>query len=237
MKLAEYQRALVRLGFGEEGGDPGLPGFGLYREMVRAPLLAMARRAYARTLRALGDAAFDRVFSSFLAAEVPASRFLREVIGAFSPFVEREPALLASAPPFTRDLVRFEGAVWRVGYALAPRCAVRELDFEGALVLNPTLQCVSVEHDVGDEPAFPRDPHSILVYRRPDDDDVRWYRAPSLLSQIVARAQEHPASLAVMVPAIVAARGEAADDSLLHELASALTVAVERGVVLGVRAA
>jgi hypothetical protein len=271
MKLAEYQRAIVELGFAvDEPRDAALAPFALYRQMIRARLFAMAEVAYRRSWALLGEPACAASFARFLAREPPSSPLIREVIGAFAAFAEAElggraepgphalgGALLAGAPPEARSLLRFEAAKWRVASAearLAGQVTLREVDFDGVLVLNPSLERLALDYPVyealdaslvpgptarRDERAG-RDPHTLLIYRRRDDDDVRWYRAPALLAELLelssaAAAAQQP--LGGLVAALFARRapGPGEVESLLEELAAALTVAVERDVLWGVR--
>jgi len=259
MTLAEYQRAIVQLGFAaDEPQDPALAPFALYRQMIRARLLAMAEVAYRRSWALLGAPACSASFARFLALEPPKSPLIREVIGAFAAFAEAElgaltdpprtswtGALLAGAPPEARDLLRFEAAKWRVASAPAPlpAGALSEVDFDGVLVLNPSLELLALDFAVCEPGAGPpaEDPHTLLVYRRRDDDDVRWYRAPALLAELLVMASAPavpPATLGGLVAALFARRAPAPGQAepLLEELAAALTVAVERDVLWGVRA-
>jgi hypothetical protein len=119
--------------------------------------------------------------------------------------------------------------------------ALREVDFDGVLRVNPTLERLALEHVVsGDagEPC-PREPHTLLVYRRRDDDDVRWYRAPPLLAELLALAEQPDrgqATLGALVAELFGRRSPAPEqlEQLLEVLAGALTVAVERSVLWGV---
>lgn len=252
MRLEDYQRALVSLSFAEA---PALGAFGplaLYRDLVRSRLFAMARQAYRRFWASVGEPACNASYARFLAERPPTSPLIREVIGAFAPFAEGDRALFDRAPGHARSLLRFEAAKWRVAYA--PDAAVearasargrndndpndlRELDFEGVLVVNPTLELVEVEHAIDErgEAGAHADPHTLLVYRRPHEDDVHWYRGPVLLAELLAAGRTDESSLGELVPRVLAARGQTADEPLLHELAAALAVAVERRVLLGVR--
>jgi hypothetical protein len=260
VKLAAYQRAIVRLGFAaDEPHDAALVPFSIYRQMIRARLFAMAEVAYRGSWALLGKPACVASFTRFLALEPPRSPLIREVIGAFAAFAEadlgpraqeEEPraltgALFAGAPPEARDLLRFEAAKWRVASAEAPIAApggLRDVDFDGVLVLNPSLERLALDYPVSEarEERPLRDPHTLLVYRRRSDDDVRWYRAPALLAELLALSTA-PAAAQTTVGGLVAelfarrAPDHVQAESLVQELAAALTVAVERDVLWGVR--
>jgi hypothetical protein len=259
VKLADYQRAVVELSFSvDDCTPPALPGFALYRQLIRARLFAMAAQAYRRSWALLGDPASSACFARFLAARPPRSPLIREVIGEFAAFAQQDPSVLAGAPPHARDLLSFEAAKWRVASAPArhrpgasaplhgPESggggAVRDVDFDGVLVCNPTLERLALTYPVSEDPV-PRleaAPHTLLVYRRRGDDDVRWYRAPALLDELLALDRAEPGrALGEHVRTLFGRRpvspGEAA--SLLEALAAALAVAVEREVLWGVRPA
>jgi hypothetical protein len=238
MKLAAYQRAVLRLSLAREPDLRELPEFSLYRHMVRTRFVAMAQAAFRRSWSLLGEAACEASLARFLDSPGPRSPILREVIASFGAHACADPTLLRDAHPAALDLLRFELTKWRIAAADAhtpPAWQVRELDFEGVLVPNPNLSLLALEHEVSEdgEPGSARDPHTLLVYRREGEEHVHWYRAPELLAELLAPAgQEH--TLAELVQAAFARRGEPAED-LLEQLATALTIAVERGVLQGVR--
>jgi hypothetical protein len=231
VNLADYQRALLQLSLAEQS-PPGLPGFALYRHMIRSRFVGMARQAYRRSWALLGAANMEALFARFLAHEQPRSPILRTVIADFAAFVLRTTELPARA----RDLLCFEAAKWRVGSAEMPSRDAREVDFDGVLVLNPTLCVLPLEHDVseGDVAEAAHDPHTLLLYRRRGEDDVHWYRAPRLLRELLASSAGERV-LAELVQALFAAHAGEPPEQLLGELAGALTIAVERGVLWGVR--
>lgn len=243
MNLAAFQRAVVELGFAaSEHEDPALAPFALYRHMIRARLSAMAEVAHRRSWALLGEGACSASFARFLAASPPRSPLIREVIEAFASFAERDDSLFAGAPAHARDLWRFEAAKWRVASAPAEVSSreLREVDFDGVLLVNPTLERLVLEHVVDDEAAATsRAPHTLLVYRRQGEDDVRWYRAPALLAELLALATEPGragATLGSLVAELFARLRPAPEqmEELLTILAGALTVAVERSVLWGV---
>ncbi|MET0286400.1 MAG: hypothetical protein ABW352_18105 [Polyangiales bacterium] len=214
--LAAYQRAMVSLAFAEDDTRPHIPGFELYRDMIRARLFDMARIAYTRSF----DAA---CFARYLADEPPASPFIREVVAGYGPYAERTSAGLP------RSLLRFETAKWQVASLPYPVQEAGELDFEGVLVVNPTLVCVSLEHVVTEDDRA--EPHTLLVYRRPDDHGVLWSRLPRVATLL---ADEAPARvLSERVAGFFARGGDTPDEAGLTRLADELTLAVERGILLG----
>ena len=239
MNLLEYQRAVLRLSLSLAPDARELPAFSLYRHMVRTRFVAMARVAFRRSWSLLGEAACEASFARFLDSPGPRSPILREVIASFGEHACADPTLLAQAHPAAVDLLRFELAKWRIAAADArtpPTWQVRELDFEGVLVPNPNLSSLALQHEVAEEgePSSALDPHTLLVYRREGEEHVHWYRAPALLADLLAPSAQHGQTLATLVQAAFARRREAPEE-LLEELAQALTVALERGVLKGVR--
>lgn len=214
--LATYQRTMVSVAFAEDDTQRPVPGFELYREMIRARLFAMGRVAYPRS--------FDAgCFARYLADEPPASPFIRDVIASYGPYAEREASGLAAS------LLRFETAKWRVASLPYPPAEAGELDFAGRLVVNPTLLRVPLDYVVSEDDR--PEAHILLMYRRPDDDGVLWSRLPRLATLL---ADEEPAkTLHQRVAGFFARGGDTADEAGLTRLADELTLAVERGIVLG----
>jgi hypothetical protein len=239
MSLAEYQRAVLRLCLALEPDARELPGFSLYRHMVRTRFVAMAQVAFRRSWSLLGEDACAASLARFLDSPGPRSPILREVIASFGEYACADWTLLEHAHPAALDLLRFELAKWHIAAADARTpCAwqVRELDFDGVLVPNPNLSLLTLAHEVSEEaePSSAPDPHMLLVYRRQGEEHVHWYRAPALLADLLASAAQRDQPLAELVQAAFERRREA-PEHLLEELASALSVALERGVLMGVR--
>jgi hypothetical protein len=242
MELEAYHRALLALCFEPQQRAPTLPGFALYGEMVRARFMTMAKVAFRRSFVAIGEQPLRASFERYLSQAPPSSPFIREVIAGFAQFAERDRALLASAPPYARDLMCFESATWQTANALElpPSQQLLEVDFERVLVLNSTLRVLSLEYAViaadgsaSERPAADR--HVLLVYRRPGHDDVRWYRVSNVLGALFELAHDagNRRRLSDLVRLAVERSGESVDELLLERLASGLSLAVERGVVLG----
>jgi hypothetical protein len=258
--LAEYQGTMLRVSFALEPAPEDLAAlqdverFRMYRAMIRNRLRDMAQVAFKLTLAQIGAAAFGACFDRYLAARPPRSPLIRDVVADFGPFALADGALLASGPAFLADLLRFEEAKWRVAYAPAQRLVVgeggvRELDFEGTPLLNPTLRALSLVYSVHTlvdtrEPArepgvdtgesLTPQPLTLLMYRPAAVDEVRWYVAEPFFAALLARAQGGQ-SLAELVRAVAVEREVALDQALLEALATSLTLAVTRGVLIGVR--
>lgn len=249
MDLASYQRAFMRMSFAAEPEAEDLACVGaseaalLYRHMIRTRLLGMAKVAFRVSCELLGESAFDACFARSLAANPPTSPLIREVIAEFAPFARGDAALLASGPAFLTDLLRFEEEKWRLAYALSPdgiRAPLAELDFVGAPVWNPLLSLLPLAHPVhtlssGVGAVLAAEPCDLFMYRPPTNDEVRWYKADPFFAALVRRSRAHPAlSFGELIPGVAEARGVPVDHDLLESLATSLTLAVERGVLLGV---
>jgi hypothetical protein len=248
VNLAEYQRAVLRVSYALDPRDGDFESLGdverfrMYRAMIRNRLRDMAHVAFKQSLSALGATRFDACFDRYLEASPPRSPLIRDVVADFGPFARIDPLLREAVPAYLGDLLRFEEVKWRVAYAPAalPKIGedgVRELDFEGIPVLNPSLVVLALEHAVHTLPAAPPAPSllQLLVYRPPAGDDVRWYAAEPLFAEIVARARDGTHSLTDLVRAAAAHCGLLLDAALLDTLATSLTLALSRGVVIGVR--
>jgi hypothetical protein len=246
MNLADYQRTLVRLSFAREASEADFAEFAdrarfvMYRQMIRSRLLGMARQAFQATMEVVGNQAFELAFERYLAASPPRSPLIRDAIADFGPFASQDSQLLSEAPAFAADLVRFEEAKWRVAYRkrVLGEGAPREFDFSGVPVFNAALEQLSLAHRVHElEGGCCRaEPCQLLVYRPPQHDDLRWYVPDPLFSQVLSCARTQPAtSLAELVRNASQLLGKALDEVLLEELASGVTLALQRGVLLGSR--
>ncbi len=246
MKLADYQRRFMQLSFAERADEAEFVSFGdparfhLYRQMIRSRLLGMAKKAFANTLETVGDQAFEASFARYLAERPPRSPYIRDVIADFASFARANPQLIAQSPVFTADLLRFEEAKWRVSYRACDLTedALRAFDFAAVPALNPALEQLSLEHRVYDlqEGTCKAGPGPLFVYRPPQHDDIRWYVPDALMARLLADARAQTQStFADLVRGAAAALGRALDETLLEELASGVTLALQRGVLLGSR--
>jgi hypothetical protein len=268
MKLADYQRELLRLSFLREAPEASFtalgdaPRFHLYRQMIRTRLSGMAKQAFKVSLELVGSRRFDASFERFLAAQPPTRAFIRDAIADFGVFARTDRELLDAGPAWLVDLVRFEEAKWRVAYRRAqwePEGLVA-FDFSAAPWLNPTLVLLELDHPVQSlveayekEPnaSLPEPPASasrVFVYRPPRGDDIRWYAADPLTFGILsaadpsraepsatANAEPGATSLAELVRSTADRLGKPLDEALLEELTNGVTLALQRGVVLGSR--
>jgi hypothetical protein len=246
MDLASYQRTFMRVSFAAEPDAAELSRLGsrdgalLYRHMIRTRLLGMAKVAFKGCSSALGEDAFGHGFSDYLAGRPPQSALIRDVIADFAPFALADQSLLARGPAFLADLVRFEELKWRLAYAPSPeldRTRLRELDFVGAPLWNPLFRSLVLSHPVHVFAGGELSPEAceLFVYRPPGSDEVRWYKSEPFFAALLHKSQEHPdGGFGELVPSVAEERSLTVDQGLLESLATSLTLAVERGVLLGV---
>ncbi len=252
MNLADYQRAVLRVSLALEpsAADLALLGdearFRMYRHMIRSRLEGMAEVAFKGTYALVGESAMQASFARFLAEVGPRSRLIREVITDFGRFAQGDRGLLDGAPPQTSDVLGFELAKWEVAYRPAHYPALgesgmRELDFEGRPVLNPTLRQLRLASQMlatcklNPTPATQGSHFALLVYRPPALNDVRWWAVGAFFAALTERFMCGDGSVAEAVQAVAHDQQRAVDQALLDELATDLTLAVQRGVLLGVR--
>ena len=250
MNLVEYQRTVLRVCFDAEASPSDLESLGgsavwtdVYRPMVRRRLRNMAKTAYGRALGEVGDAGFDASFSRFLVERPPASGLIREVIAAYGTFAQADTELLSGTAPHVAELFAFEQAKWEIGYVPGHYPAVgeqgvRDFDFQGEVVLNPTLRLLHFRHNVQTPAAdggCVAGETRLLVYRPPEVDAARWFAVDHFPAVLFERWLGGAPAVADGIRAAATASGRAVDESLLGELSNVLTLAVQRGVVIGAR--
>jgi hypothetical protein len=247
MNLREYQQRVMRVSLAQAPDVADLAAlqeqraFSLYRHMIRTRLVGMAKVAFKQSCSESGEAAFEASFWRYLAERPPRSPMIRDVVADFGPFAAQDPALLSAAPELLGDLLAFEEHKWRIGYAAGVYAqpgedGVRELDFEGRPVWNFSLRILSQRFAVhlAERSGEPCE-GELLMYRPPHTEEVRWYQADGFFTALVRRSHAHAETLAELVQRVAEQRGVTLDASLLETLATSLTLALERGVLLGVR--
>lgn len=247
MNLREYQQRVLRVSMALEPAADDLQSlehaqaFSLYRHMIRTRLVGMAKVAFKQSCAQAGDAAFEACFARYLAQRPPRSPLIRDVVADFGPFAAADQQLLGPSPALLHDLLRFEEHKWRIGYAPGVYArpgqdGVRKLDFEGRPVWNFSLHVLVQRFPVHlTEGSAEPQAGELLMYRPPHTDEVRWYVADGFFAALWRRSQQHAETLAELVQRVAEERALALDAALLEGLATSLTLAVERGVLLGVR--
>jgi hypothetical protein len=247
VNLREYQQAVVRVSLAEETPLAELSrlgeeqGFALYRHMIRTRLLGMTKIAFQHSHAAASAAAFEACFARYLAARPPQSPFIRDVVADFAPFARADAALLAEGAAFLSDLLAFEEHKWRLSYLAGAvpslgEDGLRELDFEGRPVWNFSLRVLPLAYAVHVSSSAPGQAAAdLLMYRPHGVDEVRWYVGDPFFVALLTRSWTCAETLAELVQRVAAGRAQAVDTALLESLATSLTLALERGLLLGVR--
>lgn len=245
-ELSTLEEAMLRVLFHEEPAGADLvaltPDAGaerarllLYRELARHRLCDVVRLALPRTIAALPSA--QGHLDAWLAAEVPRSRFFRDVPLAFGAWllVDLENAhARRTAPAYTADLARLEAARWRAMIAVEDDAPVVPFDLEKVPAPSATLTVLSptwsVHLDGDPEPGR----YFVSVYRRPDHVvETRWTeRVPGLLLEAWARGGR---SAIDAVRSVLAAEGRSADHAFVERMSELLTTLLERGALRGSR--
>ncbi len=221
-----------------ESEETGRARFDLYRDLVRTRLRDLVCTAFPRTTSALGRPSMIALADRHLSAEPPRGRFFREHAAQFARWAL--PILEGGADPvFVPDLLRLEAAQWQANYtADERRTDLGDLDLEGIAVPSATLVTMSTRFAVHRTAASPPDAGAfrIAVYRRPDHRvETRWME-PLWADLLDALAAGDRAAI-VCVRDVLAAHGRTADAAFVDEMTSFLAALVERGALLGSRAA
>lgn len=245
-ELGPLQEAMLRVLFHDEPSGTDLatlaPDAGkerarvlLYRELARHRLCDVVRLAFPRTIAALPRAS-DRL-DAWLAAEVPRSRFFRDVPLAFGPWLVSDLVradATSAAPPYTADLARLEAARWRAMIEVEDDARVVPFDLEKVPAPSATLTVLcptwSVHLEGDPEPGR----YFVSVYRRPDHVvETRWTeRVPGLLLEAWARGTS---SAIDSVRSVLAAEGRSADHAFVERMSELLATLLERGALRGSR--
>jgi len=244
MSLSDTERAFVELCC-----EPTLPAptavlgaehakvWAIYRNMVRHRFLEETKHGLRRTLKLIGAARFDAMFTRFMAAAPPRSRFFYGVVPEFAQFAAPLWQGDASVPPSAADLVRFEAARYSVADMPAPRDrAVVEFDFDRVPVLHDALVLLSLDHavhrDAATDGGYANIRSEVCIYRGKDECTVGSY-ALSGFSADCMRAWQGGATVSESVRIVSQARAIQPDAKLIDALCTVLADFLERGVVLG----
>jgi len=245
--VADAERALVRLccdtktpqlesiGLDEEHAKI----WGIYRHMVRSRFLEEGRASLRRTLKAVGDDAFEATFERFLADAPPRSRAFFGVVPELAAFAADHWRGNADMPAWAADLVAYEGARVRVADLPSRRDrSVAEFEFDRVPELHDAMLLLSLSHRVHRDPepdgSYERRPTEICVYRAKDERTVGAYVLGSFAAACM-RAWQEGATVGDSVARVCEARQIEANAKLIDGLCTVLSDLMERGVVLGSR--
>lgn len=245
--VADAERALVRLccdtkmphlesiGLDEEHAKI----WGIYRHMVRSRFMEEGRASLRRTLKAVGDDAFEAMFERFLAAAPPRSRAFFDVVPELAAFASDYWRDNADVPAWAADLATYEGARVRVADMVSRReRSLAEFEFDRVPELHDAMLLLSLSHRVHRDPepddSYERRPTEICVYRAKDDRTVGAYVLGSFAAGCM-RAWQEGATVSDSVARVSEAQQIAVNAKLIDGLCTVLSDLMERGVVLGSR--
>ena len=249
MRLVEEQRSFLRVCLAAETPTDAVAlsgmdreGLLLYRHMVQSRLVKMLKAGLPRTHRTLGKAAFERAVAGWLDARPPNTRFIREVVPAFVDFVLPTWRQGSTGPPWLADLVRWECALWELGYGEfeAPG-EIAEFHFDGIPVLHPSVRVLTVGYGVhrdaqrGDGLQPRAEPLELCLGRHPDTHRVSTRSVSRFGGALLGLWRSEAATVTETVRRAAAAQGLPVDAALVDELSTLLADFLQSRIVLGVR--
>jgi hypothetical protein len=186
-----------------------------------------------RTVATVGATTYEAAFARWLHETPPDTRYIREIIPAFTDFLLRT---VPADPPWLHDLARYESARWTTGYEDVAVTTAGEFAFEKRAVVNPTVRLVPVEHRVhkrlehGDR--YERDPATLCVVRKQDDRVATLVLTDRSTAWLTAlRATD--GSVTDTITAVAEKREDTIDEAYVAALGSTLATFLENDVVLG----
>lgn len=216
----------------------------VYRRLVRNAMRATIRRFIPRTVARLGEERFDHEVSTWLEAEGPRSKFLRDVPLEFGRFITyRWPG--SDLPAYLVDLARHELVEMEVD--AAPRrdpvenkegTSPVQLGLVSKIRFDPAVRIADYDHAVhelaaalDDRKQPPRRATTLLVYRD-REHDVRFLAltpfAAALLRQLLDGV-----TLGDAVRGAASSVAIPLDDALVVRAATLLADLAQRGAALG----
>lgn len=218
----------------------------LYRNMVRGRISKMIQSGLRRSVPLMGADAYRSALDAWFASHPPTTRYIREVVPAFSRFVlgRRETAQL---PPQLPDTLRFETYRWEAGYdPVAVEIPVSDFDFAAVAVCNPTLRLIACRYPVHELPAregateIPETlreetPTWYAIYRK-RDDQVTSRKLTERAHDWLAGLVEGQLPVTEAIQAVAKQRGEEIDAGYVEALGSTLATLLENDALLGSQA-
>ncbi|HTN91338.1 MAG TPA: putative DNA-binding domain-containing protein [Sorangium sp.] len=210
----------------------------LYRSLIRRGLAGAIRAGIPRTAARLG-ARFEADVARFLEAELPRSRYLRDVAFEFVAFAAPRWGEDPEVPAYLADLARHELAAFAA--SCAEPASREELSLDRGARFQRAAALVRYEHAVHrleggesarDVPA--REPTRLLVYRDARHE-VRFLELTPLAAEILGRLLAGAALRDAVVEGC-AALGRPVDGPVLESTAALLSDLAERGALLGAAA-
>jgi hypothetical protein len=241
MSLAEHLESMQRAFLGPEPTDEELGRIGdpsrlrIYRSMVRARLTEVSKNAFKRTFAALGEEDALSIVARFLDEDGPRTRyFWRVPVELFDRLVTSIPE---GAPPFARDLARFEITRWTLRHGPFPTPAEHtSLSFERPPVLNPAHALLTVGHRVdvrGEEHV--EEERRLCLHRGPDHK-VTVQVLNTTSEALVREWQREELTLTESVKRITERDGLEITERFIERLSSLLETFLAQGLLLGSKA-
>lgn len=253
MSLSQLQRAAVELCYGDEPSAEACAALGderiwrIYRDAVRKRLRGELEVALPRTRVALGDPAFYALFDRFLRHAPPRTRFFHAVVDSFAQAAGAWLRDDAALPPYAADLCAYEAARWKVGDASDdPGVALVEFEFERIPVLSPAVVLLDLQHAVQQhavqQPAdadggYAQRATQLCVYRGRDAIKASYFTLNAVTLALMQRFVLQQETVSQSVQRVAAEREVALDQAFVDGLCTVLADFMERGILLGSRAA
>ena len=215
--------------------------FLMYRRMVRRRIHDELRKACKRTVLAIGEEAFSRLFDAYMADPGPRTRFFHHLPVEFARVVLPSLQTASALPAHAADLLRLEAARREVanlkGLAAHERDALRDFDFDQPVVLQPALRLLRLEYAVhelesGDEPCR-KDPTLLLVFRARDDARVRHFVVNPVTFDILRAISKRSQAMKEAVALVGRQRNLIVDGPFLEGLCAVLADFIDAELILG----
>lgn len=201
----------------------------LYRQMVRSRHLGAISATYKRTLKLLGQSAFETRVASFLDSKAITTRYFWKVPLAFY-----ENSLRDLADPSARELAEYEMLRWKIRNEEAPRTLQpAALDFERRPLFRRPFALFFAEHRVdfeGEERVL--DPSRILLYRHAEER-LKTLRLRERGARLLSALTSSTKSLKETIAELSTREGFAIDAPYLEWLSTFLATLIEEGFLLG----
>lgn len=240
LRLEDELALLGRICLNGTATVPGIDTLGshperydLYHRMVSKRLNRTMETALPRTRSAVPAHLWQKAFERWLTTPSPRTPHVRDVVPPFTR------VLLETVSPHACDLARFESACWQARHDPRNEPPYRTLTFHESLVLNDTLQLLSLDHPVHhrDERAKARRRTFLCVYRRNDDFKEAVLSVNEIAHALISRWQSYPMeTVTEAVQRVREERGTTLDETFLEGLAELMARLVHEQVILGSRA-
>lgn len=246
--IVDHQRRFMNVLLSAEPSEDDLSRLGglrerwlLYRDMVRKRMRNMIRVALRRSVDAIGEGRYVELYDAWLAEEAPRTRYIREIVPAFTEHALPRLGADPKVPRWALELMKYETARWLVGYEdAAPPAEVSDFDFEKTPVMNPTLRLLRLAHRVHEplnegETDYADSACAIAVYRNRDDDKIYTWVPNALSADLIEGFLASDAPVTDVVRRVCEARGVSIDPKFVESLGSMFADMISRTMVLGSR--